>query len=276
MVNAFRAGTIVAVVAGVVGWFMVLRRQSFAGHTLAVVGFPGRRRRGAARRQRDATGCFAFCLARRAASSRAVPGGRRPRLQRGVGGHRHRAGVRAGLRLPVRQRCTAASSAAPTRCCSAASSASPPARSLLLAGRRPSVALAVLAVIAPAAAVRLRRPRRRRGPRRAGARRCRSRSWSCSASPPPRPARSPARCWCSRCWCVPAATAQAGHRPARRSALALAVGIGRRRHLARRWSSPTTRRTRSGSGSRRSRSRVYLLARRRPAARPTARRGAGA
>ncbi|WP_127781828.1 metal ABC transporter permease [Rhodococcus sp. X156] len=41
MVNAFRAGTIVAVLAGLVGWFMVLRRQSFAGHTLAVVGFPG-------------------------------------------------------------------------------------------------------------------------------------------------------------------------------------------------------------------------------------------
>ena len=41
MVNAFRAGTIVAVVAGVVGWFMVLRRQAFAGHTLALVGFPG-------------------------------------------------------------------------------------------------------------------------------------------------------------------------------------------------------------------------------------------
>jgi zinc/manganese transport system permease protein len=41
MVNAFRAGTIVAVVGGVMGWFMVLRRQSFAGHTLAVVGFPG-------------------------------------------------------------------------------------------------------------------------------------------------------------------------------------------------------------------------------------------
>ena len=41
MVNAFRAGTIVAVVAGAVGWFMVLRRQTFAGHTLAVVGFPG-------------------------------------------------------------------------------------------------------------------------------------------------------------------------------------------------------------------------------------------
>lgn len=41
MVNAFRAGTIVAVVAAAVGWFMVLRRQSFAGHTLAVVSFPG-------------------------------------------------------------------------------------------------------------------------------------------------------------------------------------------------------------------------------------------
>jgi len=41
MVNAFRAGTVVAVVAGAVGWFMVLRRQSFVGHTLAVVSFPG-------------------------------------------------------------------------------------------------------------------------------------------------------------------------------------------------------------------------------------------
>jgi zinc/manganese transport system permease protein len=41
MVNALRAGTIVAVVSGVMGWFMVLRRQSFAGHTLSLVGFPG-------------------------------------------------------------------------------------------------------------------------------------------------------------------------------------------------------------------------------------------
>lgn len=41
MVNAVRAGTIVAVAAAVIGWFMVLRRQSFAGHTLAVVAFPG-------------------------------------------------------------------------------------------------------------------------------------------------------------------------------------------------------------------------------------------
>ncbi|HXX88924.1 MAG TPA: metal ABC transporter permease [Acidimicrobiales bacterium] len=41
MVNAFRAGTIVAVLAGAIGWFMVLRRQTFAGHTLAVISFPG-------------------------------------------------------------------------------------------------------------------------------------------------------------------------------------------------------------------------------------------
>jgi zinc/manganese transport system permease protein len=41
MVNAFRAGTIVAVASAVMGWFMVLRRQTFAGHTVAVVGFPG-------------------------------------------------------------------------------------------------------------------------------------------------------------------------------------------------------------------------------------------
>ncbi|MFF3073427.1 metal ABC transporter permease [Kitasatospora sp. NPDC057904] len=41
MVNAFRAGLIVAVVCAVVGWFMVLRRQTFAGHTLSVAAFPG-------------------------------------------------------------------------------------------------------------------------------------------------------------------------------------------------------------------------------------------
>ncbi len=41
MVNALEAGTIVAVMAGVVGWFMVLRRESFAGHTLSLMAFPG-------------------------------------------------------------------------------------------------------------------------------------------------------------------------------------------------------------------------------------------
>jgi len=41
MVNALEAGTIVAVMAGVTGWFMVLRRQTFAGHSLSVIAFPG-------------------------------------------------------------------------------------------------------------------------------------------------------------------------------------------------------------------------------------------
>lgn len=41
MVNALWAATISAILAGVVGWFMVLRRQTFAGHSLSVVAFPG-------------------------------------------------------------------------------------------------------------------------------------------------------------------------------------------------------------------------------------------
>jgi zinc/manganese transport system permease protein len=62
MVNAFRAGTVVAVAAGAMGWFMVLRRQSFAGHTLSAVGFPGAA--GATLIGVSATyGYFAFCVA---------------------------------------------------------------------------------------------------------------------------------------------------------------------------------------------------------------------
>ncbi len=41
MVNALEAGTIVALLAAVVGWYMVLRRQAFAGHTLSLMAFPG-------------------------------------------------------------------------------------------------------------------------------------------------------------------------------------------------------------------------------------------
>jgi len=41
MAQALEAGAIVAVMAGAIGWFMVLRRQAFAGHTLSVVAFPG-------------------------------------------------------------------------------------------------------------------------------------------------------------------------------------------------------------------------------------------
>ncbi|WP_234371861.1 MULTISPECIES: metal ABC transporter permease [unclassified Streptomyces] len=41
MVNAFRAGAVVAVVSAVMGYFVVLRRQTFAAHTLSTVAFPG-------------------------------------------------------------------------------------------------------------------------------------------------------------------------------------------------------------------------------------------
>jgi zinc/manganese transport system permease protein len=41
MRNAFAAATVVALVAGMVGYFLVLRGQTFAGHALAHVGFTG-------------------------------------------------------------------------------------------------------------------------------------------------------------------------------------------------------------------------------------------
>jgi zinc/manganese transport system permease protein len=41
MQNAFAAATIVAIVSGLVGYFLVLRGQTFAGHALAHVGFTG-------------------------------------------------------------------------------------------------------------------------------------------------------------------------------------------------------------------------------------------
>jgi len=62
MVNALRAGTIVAVVAGAIGYFMVLRRESFAGHTLALIGFPGAA--GATwLGVNESLGFFGFCVA---------------------------------------------------------------------------------------------------------------------------------------------------------------------------------------------------------------------
>lgn len=41
MIHAFLAGTIIAVAAGVVGYFVVLRGLAFASHTLANIGFAG-------------------------------------------------------------------------------------------------------------------------------------------------------------------------------------------------------------------------------------------
>jgi zinc/manganese transport system permease protein len=74
MVNAFRAGTIVAVLSGLVGWFMVLRKQTFAGHALAVISFPGAA--GAVLVGISATyGLFAFAVTA-ALLIALVPGGR--------------------------------------------------------------------------------------------------------------------------------------------------------------------------------------------------------
>src|ERR1039458_1158419 len=41
MINALLAGSIVAVMAGLVGWLTVMRRETFAGHTLSMMAFPG-------------------------------------------------------------------------------------------------------------------------------------------------------------------------------------------------------------------------------------------
>src|SRR5271170_286792 len=41
MRNAFAAATVVALVSGAVGYFLVLRGQTFAGHALSHVGFTG-------------------------------------------------------------------------------------------------------------------------------------------------------------------------------------------------------------------------------------------
>ena len=41
MVNALAAGTAVAVIGAAIGWFMVLRHQAFAGHSLSLIAFPG-------------------------------------------------------------------------------------------------------------------------------------------------------------------------------------------------------------------------------------------
>ena len=75
MVNAFRAGTIVAIVAAGIGWFLVLRKETFAGHTLALVGFPGGA--GAIWLGLSAVwGYFAFCIAA-ALMIASIPGAKR-------------------------------------------------------------------------------------------------------------------------------------------------------------------------------------------------------
>ena len=62
MVNALIAGSVVAVMAGLLGWLMVLRKETFAGHTLSMMAFPGAA--GAALIGVPAMwGYFVFCVA---------------------------------------------------------------------------------------------------------------------------------------------------------------------------------------------------------------------
>ncbi len=75
MVNALLAGSVVAVMAGLVGWLMVVRREVFAGHTLSMMAFPGAA--GAALLGVPAAyGYFVFCGAGAAAIG-SLAGGRR-------------------------------------------------------------------------------------------------------------------------------------------------------------------------------------------------------
>src|ERR1700733_1716179 len=41
MVNAFEAGTIVSIIAGITGYFVVLRRSAFTAHAFSEIGFAG-------------------------------------------------------------------------------------------------------------------------------------------------------------------------------------------------------------------------------------------
>ena len=41
MQHAFEAGTVIAVVAGIIGYLVVLRRSTFAAHAFAEIGFAG-------------------------------------------------------------------------------------------------------------------------------------------------------------------------------------------------------------------------------------------
>jgi zinc/manganese transport system permease protein len=62
MQNALLAGTLVAILAGAAGYFVVLRGQSFAAHMLSQVGFPGAAA-GVLLHLSPVLGMIAFCVA---------------------------------------------------------------------------------------------------------------------------------------------------------------------------------------------------------------------
>ena len=79
MQNAYLTGTLVALSAGVIGYFVVLRGQSFATHTLSQVGFPGAAA-GVLFHAPPVLGLAAFCMAAAlgiGVSGRGIDAGRR-------------------------------------------------------------------------------------------------------------------------------------------------------------------------------------------------------
>ena len=195
MVNAFRAGTLVALTAGVIGWFVVTRKQSFAAHTLAMVSFPG----AAAALYVGVSavyGYFVFCIG--AALVLAAPpfalAGESEGQSAATGTvqafllacgylfialyHGLLSGLNALLFGTFLGRHIGAGG--DPRC---------------RLTRRPRDRGGGR----PAAALRVARSGRRRRPRHSGEHACPSCSSSCSAPPRQRPARSPACCSCSRC-----------------------------------------------------------------------------
>lgn len=79
MANALIVGTLVALIAGVAGYFVVLRGQSFAAHMLSQVGFPGAAA-GVLAHVSPVFGLLAFCVIAAlgiSATGRPVEAGRR-------------------------------------------------------------------------------------------------------------------------------------------------------------------------------------------------------
>ena len=86
MINVFRAGTAVALVAAVAGWFMVLRRRVRSpGTHSSLVGFPGAAA-ASGWREREPLGTFLpSCISGGAADLRGFPRADGGAVSRGVG-----------------------------------------------------------------------------------------------------------------------------------------------------------------------------------------------
>ena len=75
MLNALLAGSAVAVAAALAGWMMLVRREAFAGHTLAMMAFPGASA-AALTGVAAAWGYLSFCVAGAVAIARLPDGAR--------------------------------------------------------------------------------------------------------------------------------------------------------------------------------------------------------